>query len=499
MTQIQDPPQLKPGLGSTQDEHLAALGNYRFGWHDTDSAGATAKRGLNEDVVRDISGKKSEPQWMLDLRLKGLKLFGRKPMPNWGADLSGIDFDNIKYFVRSTERQAQSWEDLPDDIKNTYDRLGIPDAERNRLVSGVAAQYESEVVYHKINEELERQGVIFLDTDTGLKEHPELFKEYFGSVIPVGDNKFASLNTSVWSGGSFIYVPKGVHVSIPLQAYFRINTENMGQFERTLIIVDEGAYVHYVEGCTAPIYKSDSLHSAVVEIIVKKGARCRYTTIQNWSNNVYNLVTKRATCEEGATMEWVDGNIGSKVTMKYPAVWLLGEHARGETLSIAFAGEGQHQDTGSKMVHAAPHTSSSIISKSVSRGGGRTSYRGLIQVDPNAHHSASHGEVRRAPGRHDQPLGHVPVRGRPHRRRLHGPRGHGLEGLGRPALLPDEPRHGRGRGDGDDRAWLRGAHRAGAADGVRTGAEPAHRATDGRSGGLNDGHHRKDGRSRARA
>ncbi len=388
MTQIQDPPQLKPGLGSTQDEHLAALGNYRFGWHDADSAGAAAKRGLNEDVVRDISSKKSEPEWMLDLRLKGLKLFGRKPMPTWGADLSGIDFDNIKYFVRSTERQAQSWEDLPDDIKTTYDRLGIPDAERNRLVAGVAAQYESEVVYHKINEELERQGVIFLDTDTALKEHPDLFREYFGSVIPVGDNKFASLNTSVWSGGSFIYVPKGVHVSIPLQAYFRINTENMGQFERTLIIVDEGAHVHYVEGCTAPIYKSDSLHSAVVEIIVKKGGTCRYTTIQNWSNNVYNLVTKRATCEEGATMEWVDGNIGSKVTMKYPAVWLLGEHARGETLSIAFAGEGQHQDTGSKMVHAAPHTSSSIISKSVSRGGGRTSYRGLIQVDPNAHHSA---------------------------------------------------------------------------------------------------------------
>ncbi len=388
MTQIQDPPQLAPGLGSTQDEHLAALGNYRFGWHDSDSAGSTAQRGLNEAVVRDISSKKSEPAWMLDLRLKGLKLFDRKPMPTWGADLGGIDFDNIKYFVRSTERQAQSWEDLPEDIKQTYDRLGIPDAERNRLVAGVAAQYESEVVYHKINEELERQGVIFLDTDTALREHEDLFKEYFGSVIPVGDNKFAALNTSVWSGGSFIYVPKGVHVSIPLQAYFRINTENMGQFERTLIIVDEGAHVHYVEGCTAPIYKSDSLHSAVVEIIVKKNATCRYTTIQNWSNNVYNLVTKRATCEEGATMEWVDGNIGSKVTMKYPAVWLLGEHARGETLSIAFAGEGQHQDTGSKMVHAAPHTSSSIISKSVSRGGGRTSYRGLVQVDPGSHHSA---------------------------------------------------------------------------------------------------------------
>ncbi len=373
----------------TQDEHLDALGKYKFGWHDADAAGATAQRGINPAVVANISALKDEPQWMLDLRLKGLKMFERKPMPAWGADLSGIDFDNIKYFVRSTEKQAQSWDDLPADIKNTYDKLGIPEAEKARLVSGVAAQYESEVVYHQINEELERQGVIFLDTDTALKEHPELFAEYFGTVIPVGDNKFASLNTSVWSGGSFIYVPKGVHVEIPLQAYFRINTENMGQFERTLIIVDEGAYVHYVEGCTAPIYSSDSLHSAVVEIIVKKGARCRYTTIQNWSNNVYNLVTKRATCEEGATMEWIDGNIGSKVTMKYPAVYLMGEHARGETLSVAFAGEGQHQDAGSKMVHCAPYTSSSIISKSVARGGGRSSYRGLVQVEDGAHHSAS--------------------------------------------------------------------------------------------------------------
>src|SRR5690606_14259513 len=288
-------------------------GNYEFGWHDSDDAGATAQRGLNEAVVRDISAKKNEPEWMLQMRLKGLKLFGRKPLPNWGADLSDIDFDNIKYFVRSSEKQAQTWDDLPDDIKNTYDRLGIPEAEKQRLVAGVAAQYESEVVYHSIREDLEQQGVIFLDTDTALKEHPELFEEYFGTVIPVGDNKFAALNTSVWSGGSFIYVPKGVHVDIPLQAYFRINTENMGQFERTLIIVDEGAYVHYVEGCTAPIYSSDSLHSAVVEIIVKKGGRCRYTTIQNWSNNVYNLVTKRAVAEEGATMEWVDGNLGSKV------------------------------------------------------------------------------------------------------------------------------------------------------------------------------------------
>ncbi|WP_309116713.1 Fe-S cluster assembly protein SufB [Saccharothrix sp.] len=373
----------------SQEETLASIGNYEFGWADSDVAGASARRGLNEDVVRDISAKKNEPEWMLDFRLKALRLFDRKPMPTWGSDLSGIDFENIKYFVRSTEKQAASWEDLPEDIKNTYDKLGIPEAEKQRLVAGVAAQYESEVVYHKIREDLEEQGVIFLDTDTGLKEHPELFKEYFGSVIPSGDNKFSALNSAVWSGGSFIYVPKGVHVEIPLQAYFRINTENMGQFERTLIIVDEGAYVHYVEGCTAPIYSSDSLHSAVVEIIVKKGGRCRYTTIQNWSNNVYNLVTKRAKAEEGATMEWIDGNIGSKVTMKYPAVFLMGEHAKGEVLSIAFAGEGQHQDAGAKMVHMAPHTSSTIVSKSVARGGGRTSYRGLVQVNKRAHHSKS--------------------------------------------------------------------------------------------------------------
>jgi Fe-S cluster assembly protein SufB len=372
-----------------RNPELEGIGRYQFGWSDSDTAGATAKRGLSEEVVRDISAKKSEPQWMLDMRLKGLKLFDRKPMPTWGGELETIDFDNIKYFVRSTEKQAATWDDLPADIKNTYDKLGIPEAEKQRLVSGVAAQYESEVVYHKIREDLEEQGVLFLDTDTALREHEDLVKEYFATVIPVGDNKFSALNTSVWSGGSFIYVPKGVHVEIPLQAYFRINTENMGQFERTLIIVDEDAYVHYVEGCTAPIYSSDSLHSAVVEIIVKKGARCRYTTIQNWSNNVYNLVTKRATCEAGATMEWVDGNIGSKLTMKYPAVYLMGEHARGETLSIAFAGEGQHQDAGAKMVHAAPHTSSSIISKSVARGGGRTSYRGLVQVNDGAHHSAS--------------------------------------------------------------------------------------------------------------
>ena len=373
----------------SQEETLASIGNYEFGWSDSDAAGTSARRGLNEDVVRDISAKKSEPEWMLEHRLKGLRLFEKKPMPTWGSDLSGINFDSIKYFVRSTEKQATSWEDLPEDIKNTYDRLGIPEAEKQRLVAGVAAQYESEVVYHQIREDLEAQGVIFKDTDTALKEHPELFQEYFGSVIPSGDNKFSALNSAVWSGGSFIYVPKGVKVDIPLQAYFRINTENMGQFERTLIIVDEGAYVHYVEGCTAPIYSSDSLHSAVVEIIVKKGGRCRYTTIQNWSNNVYNLVTKRAKAEEGATMEWIDGNIGSKVTMKYPAVFLMGEHAHGEVLSIAFAGEGQHQDAGAKMVHMAPHTSSTIVSKSVARGGGRTSYCGLVQINKRAHHSKS--------------------------------------------------------------------------------------------------------------
>jgi Fe-S cluster assembly protein SufB len=376
-------------MTTTAHPELDGLGTYEYGWSDKDTAGANARRGINEEVVRDISAKKSEPEWMLEMRLKGLRLFGKKPMPTWGSDLSGIDFDNIKYFVRSTEKQAESWEDLPEDIKNTYDRLGIPEAEKQRLVSGVAAQYESEVVYHQIREDLEAQGVLFLDTDTALREHEELFREYFGTVIPVGDNKFAALNTSVWSGGSFIYVPKGVHVDIPLQAYFRINTENMGQFERTLIIADEDSYIHSVEGCTAPIYSSDSLHSAVVEIIVKKNARVRYTTIQNWSNNVYNLVTKRAVAHEGATMEWIDGNIGSKVTMKYPAVWMMGPHAKGEVLSVAFAGEGQHQDAGSKMVHAAPHTSSSIVSKSVARGGGRTSYRGLVQVLEGAYGSKS--------------------------------------------------------------------------------------------------------------
>ena len=388
MTQAQSAPENK----MTDDEIIDSIGAYEYGWHDSDAAGASARRGLNEDVVRDISAKKGEPEWMLNQRLKALNIFDKKPVPTWGADLSGIDFDQIKYYVKSTEEQAQTWEDLPDDIKATYDKLGIPEAEKQRLVAGVAAQYESEVVYHQIREDLESQGVIFVDTDTALRDYPELFKEYFGTVIPAGDNKFSALKSAVWSGGSFIYVPKGVHVDIPLQAYFRINTENMGQFERTLIIVDEDAYVHYVEGCTAPIYKSDSLHSAVVEIIVKKGGRCRYTTIQNWSSNVYNLVTKRTKVEEGGTMEWVDGNIGSKVTMKYPAVWMTGPYAKGEVLSVAFAGENQFQDTGAKMTHMAPHTSSNIVSKSVARAGGRAAYRGLVQVNQNAHHSTSNVE-----------------------------------------------------------------------------------------------------------
>ncbi|HXY73448.1 MAG TPA: Fe-S cluster assembly protein SufB, partial [Actinomycetota bacterium] len=338
--------------------------------------------------VEEISERKSEPDWMRKYRLKSLKHFQARPMPWWGADLSGIDFDDIYYFIRSTEKQAQNWEDLPEDIKGTWDKLGIPEAEKKYL-GGVSAQYESEVVYHKIREELDSIGVIFTDMDSALRDYPDLVKEYFGTIIPANDNKFAALNSAVWSGGSFVYVPEGVNVDIPLQAYFRINQENMGQFERTLIIAEPGSYVHYVEGCSAPIYTSDSLHSAVVEIIVKPGARVRYTTIQNWSTNVYNLVTKRAAAYEDAVMEWVDGNIGSKVTMKYPSIYLLGKGARGEVLSVAFAGEGMHTDAGGKAIHAAPYTSSVVTSKSVSKGGGRTGYRGLVRVEPGAHHAKS--------------------------------------------------------------------------------------------------------------
>src|SRR6266850_2528558 len=360
----------------------------KFGFHDEDQFVFKSRRGLDREIVAQISDMKGEPKWMRDTRLKALEIFEKKPLPTWGGNVSEIDFQNIYYYVKPTSEEAKSWEDVPADMKRTFDKLGIPEAEQ-KFLAGVGAQYDSEVVYHKIKEHLEQQGVIFLSCDHGLKQHEDLFKEYYGTVIPSADNKFAALNTAVWSGGSFIYVPKGVHVDVPLQAYFRINTKDMGQFERTLIIVDEGAYVHYVEGCTAPTYSSDSLHSAVVEIIVKAGARCRYTTIQNWSSNVYNLVTKRAVAYKDATMEWVDGNLGSKLTMKYPAIWLMGERAHGEVLSIAFAGKGQHQDAGAKMVHCAPNTSSTIVSKSVARSGGRTSYRGLVQVQEGASHSKS--------------------------------------------------------------------------------------------------------------
>jgi Fe-S cluster assembly protein SufB len=376
----------------TETQVVAEIGSdYKYGFHSPDAAEDyffKSGRGLSPELVAAISEHKNEPEWMRKYRLKSLEYFLARPLPTWGGDVTGIDFDNIFYYIRPTEKQAKSWEDLPPDIKDTWDKLGIPEAEKKYL-AGVGAQYESEVVYHKLKEDLESQGVLFLDMDSGLREHEELVKQYFGTIIPQNDNKFAALNSAVWSGGSFIYVPPGVKVEMPLQAYFRINAENMGQFERTLIIVDEGAQVHYVEGCTAPIYSSDSLHSAVVEIIVKRGARCRYTTIQNWSTNVYNLVTKRAVAYEDAVMEWVDGNLGSKLTMKYPSIWLMGERAHGEVLSIAFAGNGQHQDAGGKAVHVAPNTTSVITSKSISKNGGRAGYRGLLEVAKGAAGSKS--------------------------------------------------------------------------------------------------------------
>ncbi len=366
------------------------LGKYQLGWADEEDYVFKPKKGLDEEIIREMSRMKHEPAWMLDFRLKAYRRFLRKPLPLWVADgaLEDIDFDDIYYYIKPTEGQVADWDMVPEAIKTTYERLGIPEAERKYL-AGVTAQYESEVVYHRNREDLERLGVLFSDMDTAVREHPDIVREYFGTVIPPGDNKLAALNSAVWSGGSFIYVPPGVHLDQPLQAYFRINAENMGQFERTLIIVDEGAYVHYVEGCSAPIYSSDSLHAAVVEIVVKEGARCRYSTIQNWSTNVYNLVTKRAVAYRNATMEWIDGNLGSKVTAKYPAVWLMGEGAHGEVLSIAFAGEGQHLDTGAKMVHAAPNTTSLITSKSISKGGGRSAYRGLVRVEPGAENARS--------------------------------------------------------------------------------------------------------------
>jgi Fe-S cluster assembly protein SufB len=365
------------------------LSRYKLGWSDAEDYVFKPKKGLNEDIIREMSWMKGEPDWMLDFRLKSYRAFERRPMPAWGGDMSEIYLDDIYYYIKPTSSQVDEWDELPDAIKQTYEKLGIPEAERKYL-AGVTAQYESEVVFHRNREDLERQGVIFCDMDTALKEYPELVKQYWAKIIPANDNKFSALNSSVWSGGSFIYVPPGVNVEMPLQAYFRINAENMGQFERTLIIADEGSQVHYIEGCSAPVYTTDSLHSAVVEIVVKPSARVTYTTIQNWSNNVFNLVTKRARVEAEGHMEWIDGNIGSRLTMKYPAVYMVGPKASGEVLSVAYAGQGQHQDAGAKMVHAAPETTSKIVSKSISKDGGRTSYRGLVHVDEDAYGCKSH-------------------------------------------------------------------------------------------------------------
>lgn len=364
------------------------IGDYKYGFSMPEASVFKTRKGLDADVVRAISAAKEEPAWMLEFRLRSLEVFRQRPMPNWGADLSDIDFDDLYYYAKPTEGQGRTWDDLPADIKATYDRLGIPEAEQ-KFLAGVGAQYDSEVVYHSIKKEIEDKGVIFCSPEEAVAKYPDLVKKYFGTIIPYNDNKFAALNSAVWSGGSFVYVPKGVRVDIPLQAYFRINSESFGQFERTLIIAEEGSFVHYVEGCTAPIYTTDSLHSAVVEIIALEGARVRYSTIQNWSSDVYNLVTKRAVAHRNATVEWVDGNLGSKRTMKYPAVYLMGEGAHGEVLSIAFAGKGQEQDSGGKIVHAADNTSSVITSKSISKDGGIATYRGHIKVEPGVKNARS--------------------------------------------------------------------------------------------------------------
>ena len=488
-------------MAQTETEIVQGIGSdyaVKYGFSNPDEAKDyffKSGRGISHEVVEAISEHKSEPDWMRKVRHQALDYFFARPMPSWGADLSGIDFDNIYYYIKPTEKQAESWEDLPADIRGTWDKLGIPEAEKKYL-AGVGAQYESEVVYHHLQEKLAEQGVLFLDMDSGLREHEELVKQYFGTIIPSNDNKFAALNTAVWSGGSFIYVPPGVKIELPLQAYFRINAENMGQFERTMILVDEGAYVHYVEGCTAPIYSSDSLHSAVVEIVVKKGGRCRYTTIQNWSTNVYNLVTKRAVAYEDATMEWVDGNLGSKVTMKYPAIWLMGPRAHGEVLSIAFAGAGQHQDAGGKIVHVAPDTTSLITSKSISKDGGRAGYRGLLEVAKGAKNARSkvvcdalildqdsrsdtypYIRDRRGPGRHR-------------------PRGNRLEDRRGAALLPHVARPHRIRSLRDGRRWFRRTDRQGTPARVLDRDEPPDPDPDGGFRWLTHGNRSKDTRRR---
>ena len=452
----------------------------KFGFHDPETGYAfKAPKGLTKGLVEQISEFKNEPQWMRDFRLKALEHFLSRPQPTWGSPmLAEVDYDNIHYFVRASEKSSRTWDDVPDDIKKTFDRLGIPEAER-KFLSGVGAQYESEVVYHQVREDLEKQGVIFMDMDSGLREHEDLVREYFASIIPANDNKLAALNSAVWSGGSFVYVPKGVHVEMPLQAYFRINTENMGQFERTLIIADEGSYVHYVEGCTAPVWSSDSLHSAVVELIAKPGARIRYTTVQNWSQNVYNLVTKRAIAETDATVEWVDCNLGSKLTMKYPSVYLTGERAHGEVLIDRLRGQGPapgrgRQDRPRGAEHDVEHLRQVDLqgrrARSLPRPARGRQGRARLQVQ---------GRLRRAAARRALALGHLPDD--PHRRGRRGrrTRGVGLQDRRGAALLPDEPRHPRGRGRQADRQRLHRADRQGAPDGVRGGDEPPHRAPDG--------------------
>ena len=471
------------------------LGKYQLGWSDVEDYVFKPRKGLSEEIVREMSAMKGEPSWMLDFRLSSLRRFERKPMVRWFAEkMPDLDFDDIFYYIKPTDKQVNDWDQLPESVKNTWDKLGIPQAERKYL-AGVTAQYESEVVYHRNREDLERLGVLFTDMDTAVREHPEIVRKWFGKIIPPGDNKFAALNSAVWSGGSFIYVPPGVTVDMPLQAYFRINAENMGQFERTLIIADEGAQVHYVEGCSAPVYSSDSLHSAVVELVALPGSRITYTTIQNWSTNVYNLVTKRARAEAEAHVEWIDGNIGSRLTMKYPSVYLMGPKASGEVLSVAYAGAGQILDTGAKMFHCAPETTSTIVSKSISKDGGHATYRGKVHVDEGARQGEVVRPLRRAhPGR-GLDLRDQAVHGGRGARRRDRPRGDRLQDRRRPALLPDEPRPDRDPGDGHDRERLHRADHPHAADGVRGRMEPADRAPDGRLGRLSSSEPASDRRA----
>ena len=455
----------------------------QFAFHDDIAYLRETKRGLTRATVEEISAFKEEPDWMLQYRLRAYEHFLKRPIPTWTDGLDKINFDNIVYYRKPSEREEKSWDDVPDQIKATFERLGIPEAER-KFLAGVGAQYDSEVVYHSVKEELTKLGVVFMGTDQALKEYPDIFRKHFGTVVPAEDNKFSALNAAVWSGGSFVYVPKGVEVPLPLQAYFRINGENTGQFERTLIVVDEGAKVHYIEGCTAPIYATESLHVAVVEVVALPGSKVRYTTIQNWSNDVYNLVTKRAHAYENSTVEWIDANTGSRKTVKFPAIYLRGEGATADIISVAVAGKGQHQDTGAKAVHLAPNTRSRIVSKSVSKDGGRATYRGPAQGLAGRHERGRQRPLRRADARRHQPQRHVPVHRHPGRRHLDDPRGDRRQGQRRAGLLPDEPRPDRERGDQPHRPGLPGGLHQGTADGVRHRVQPPRQARDGGVAGM---------------